>query len=87
MQGECNETDLFLALMSLNDFQPLVNWLELTTLNKNKFPESAWKCLFYTCTWSFNVYLLSYRYDYFKEPYLIWDGKFFYGKAHERELF
>ncbi|CAF1002723.1 unnamed protein product [Adineta ricciae] len=53
--------------------KPLVNWLELTTLNKNKFPESAWKCLFYTCTWSFNIYLLSYRYDYFQEPYLIWD--------------
>ncbi|CAF0790641.1 unnamed protein product [Adineta steineri] len=53
--------------------KPLVNWLDLTPLNKHKFPESAWKCLFYTCTWVFNVYLLHYRYNYFHQPYLIWD--------------
>lgn len=53
--------------------KPSVDWLELTSLNKKKFPESAWKCLFYTSTWTFNVYLLNYRYNYFHHPYLIWD--------------
>lgn len=50
-----------------------VDWLDVKTSNKKKFPESAWKCLFYTCTWAYNVYLLNFRYDYFREPYLIWD--------------
>jgi ceramide synthetase len=53
--------------------KPFVDWLELTPINKKKFPESAWKCLFYTCTWTFNFYLLNYRYNYFQQPYLIWD--------------
>ncbi|CAF0754186.1 unnamed protein product [Didymodactylos carnosus] len=53
--------------------KPLVNWLALTKLNKLKFPESAWKCLLYTITWSYCVYLLTRRYNYFHEPYLIWD--------------
>lgn len=42
--------------------------------NKKKLPESAWKTLFYTCTWSYCVYLLTYSYDYFEKPYNIWDG-------------
>ncbi|CAF0791647.1 unnamed protein product [Rotaria sordida] len=53
--------------------KPLVNWLELTPINKKKYPESIWKTVFYTFTWSFNLYLLTYRYDYFHQPYLIWD--------------
>ncbi|CAF0882433.1 unnamed protein product [Adineta steineri] len=53
--------------------KPLVNWLALKPVDKKKCPESAWKCLFYTCTWSYCVYLLSYRYNYFHEPHLIWD--------------
>ncbi|CAF3453112.1 unnamed protein product [Rotaria sp. Silwood1] len=53
--------------------KPLVNYLELTSINKKKFPESLWKTVFYTFTWSFNVYLLTYRYDYFHNPYSIWD--------------
>jgi len=54
--------------------KPLVNWLNLKSIDKKKFPESAWKCFFYTCTWSYCNYLLHYRYNYFREPHLIWDG-------------
>lgn len=53
--------------------RPFVNWFGLTSLNKKKFPESAWKCFFYSCTWSYCVYLLTYRYDYFFRPYDLWD--------------
>ncbi|CAF1088995.1 unnamed protein product [Rotaria sordida] len=53
--------------------KPFVNWLGLKAVDKKKFPESAWKCFFYTLTWSYSVYLLFYRYNYFHEPYLIWD--------------
>ncbi|UJR11579.1 hypothetical protein I4U23_015759 [Adineta vaga] len=53
--------------------KPLVNWLELTSENKKKFPESAWKFFWSACTWFYCAYLLSYRYNYYQEPYLIWD--------------
>ncbi|CAF2546525.1 unnamed protein product [Rotaria sp. Silwood2] len=53
--------------------KPFVNWLGLKAIDKKKFPESAWKCFFYTLTWSYSVYLLHYCYSYFHEPYLIWD--------------
>lgn len=56
--------------------QPFGNWFGLTPLNKKKFPESAWKCFFYSCTWSYCVNLLMYRYDYFARPYDVWDGQF-----------
>lgn len=55
--------------------QKFVNWLELTGSNKKRFSESLWKCIFYTSTWSYCLYLIKYRYDYFDQPYLIWDGK------------
>ncbi|CAF3032443.1 unnamed protein product [Rotaria socialis] len=53
--------------------KPFVNWIDLKRVDKKKFPESAWKCFFYTCTWSYCVYLLHYRYTFFHEPHLIWD--------------
>ncbi|CAF1365976.1 unnamed protein product [Rotaria magnacalcarata] len=51
----------------------LISRLNLTETNKKKFPESAWKCFLYTFTWSYCFYLVRYRYDYFDQPYLIWD--------------
>ena len=42
--------------------------------SREKFPESAWKFLFYTMTWTYVAYLLIFsgRYDYFTKPWLIW---------------
>jgi ceramide synthetase len=47
----------------------------LSKLNQKRYSESLWKGLFYTFTWFYCLYLLKYRYNYFDEPYFIWDGK------------
>ncbi|KAI0208302.1 Ceramide synthase 1 [Lamellibrachia satsuma] len=52
---------------------PLAKWLRLERLNQVKFPESAWKVMYYGCSWSYCTYLLfSGRYDFFQKPYLMW---------------
>lgn len=53
----------------------IIGSLDLKPSEKRKLPESIWKGLFYTCTWFYCLYLVRFRYDYFLEPYLIWDGK------------
>ncbi|CAF1076082.1 unnamed protein product [Adineta ricciae] len=53
--------------------KPLANYLNLTTENNQKFPETAWKFLMSACAWFYCTYLLYYRYNYYQEPYLIWD--------------
>ncbi|CAF1297334.1 unnamed protein product [Adineta steineri] len=47
---------------------------QLTVPNEKKFCESAWKLLFYTLAWSYCFYLVKYQYNYFDEPYLVWDN-------------
>ena len=45
--------------------------------NVAKFPESAWKLLYYTFAWSLSVWilLLSGKYDYVQRPLIIWKSK------------
>ncbi|UJR19075.1 hypothetical protein I4U23_022206 [Adineta vaga] len=61
---------LFQSILSLK----LITWFQLTIQNEKKFSESTWKFLFYTCSWSYCFYLVKYRYNYFDEPYLVWDN-------------
>lgn len=46
----------------------------------DKFPESLWKFLTYTFLWSYTYYLLIYtkKYNYFTEPYDMWEGIFLF---------
>lgn len=56
--------------------KPLVNYLKLDAKSsREKFTESAWKFLVYLMLWSYCAYLLLYsgKYNYFTEPYSIWD--------------
>ena len=57
-------------------------YFNLKPLNAKKFPESAWKTLFYGATWTYSAYLLIYsgKYDYFYRPNHIWEGKVTPGK-------
>jgi ceramide synthetase len=45
--------------------------------DREKFPESLWKTVAYTCLWSYTAHILVFsgRYDYFTKPENIWDGK------------
>ncbi|EDV28968.1 uncharacterized protein TRIADDRAFT_52373 [Trichoplax adhaerens] len=38
--------------------QPLANYLQLSELNKRKFPESLWKFAFYLVSWGYCYYLV-----------------------------
>lgn len=55
-------------------FTPLARSVGLKDVNAKKFPESAWKILFYSFTWSLSVYvvLVSGRYNYFEDPCSVW---------------
>lgn len=55
-------------------FLPLATYLKFTPGNIEKFPESAWKGLYYGCTWVFACYLLFYpgKYDFFTKPDELW---------------
>ena len=46
--------------------------------DRQKFPESLWKFLTYSFTWGYCFYLLilSGKYNYFFEPWALWDGNF-----------
>ncbi|CAF1139737.1 unnamed protein product [Adineta ricciae] len=69
---------VFFTLMRYK-FQSIVSkkftkWIQLTLANEKKFSESAWKFLFYTWAWCYCCYLVKYRYNYFDEPYSVWDN-------------
>jgi hypothetical protein len=60
------------------NFKPFLENLKLNSQSeKVKARESSWKILVFTFLWSYCCYLLifSQKYDYFFNPYDIWNGK------------
>jgi len=57
-------------------FLPFAKNVKMLQSNIEKFPESAWKLLWYTGSWVFSCYILFYcgQYDYFYRPLQIWEG-------------
>lgn len=56
----------------------MLNWLKLDNKSDRlKFPESAWKFVAYSVLWSFTFHtlIISGKYDYFSNPFDVWDGK------------
>uniref|UniRef100_H3AF80 Ceramide synthase 1 n=1 Tax=Latimeria chalumnae TaxID=7897 RepID=H3AF80_LATCH len=50
-------------------FQPMTYWCNLQAKDAAKMPESAWKLLFYTASWSYSTYLLFFtEYPFFHDP-------------------
>ncbi|XP_069784135.1 ceramide synthase 1 [Narcine bancroftii] len=50
-------------------FQPLAHWCDLHPRDAAKMPESAWKLMFYTASWSYSTYLLFLTdYPFFHDP-------------------
>ncbi|KAJ8277355.1 hypothetical protein GJAV_G00074290 [Gymnothorax javanicus] len=50
-------------------FKPLARWFSLQPKDTAKMPESAWKLLFYTMSWSYSTYLLFFtQYSFFYDP-------------------
>ncbi|XP_062888417.1 ceramide synthase 1 [Mobula hypostoma] len=50
-------------------FQPLAHWWDLQPRDVAKMPESAWKLIFYTASWSYSTYLLFLTdYPFFHDP-------------------
>uniref|UniRef100_A0A8C4QS21 Ceramide synthase 1 n=1 Tax=Eptatretus burgeri TaxID=7764 RepID=A0A8C4QS21_EPTBU len=56
-------------------FQPLARWLQLRPSDASKFPESAWKLLYYTPAWLYSSYLLFWRgHSFFHNPPSVFYG-------------
>lgn len=50
-------------------FKPLAEWCKLQHKDAAKMPESAWKLVFYTMSWSYSTYLLFFTsYTFFYHP-------------------
>ncbi|XP_042650026.1 ceramide synthase 1 [Tyto alba] len=50
-------------------FRPFGEWCNLQPKDAAKMPESAWKLLFYTLSWSYGIYLLFFTdYPFFYDP-------------------
>ncbi|XP_029002147.1 ceramide synthase 1 [Betta splendens] len=50
-------------------FMPLSRWCRLMPKDAAKMPESAWKLVFYTMSWSYSTYLLFFSsYSFFHDP-------------------
>lgn len=50
-------------------FMPLAHWCRLMPKDAAKMPESAWKLVFYTMSWSYSTYLLFFSsYSFFHDP-------------------
>ncbi|KAM9384575.1 ceramide synthase 1 [Pholidichthys leucotaenia] len=50
-------------------FKPLAQWCRLLPKDAAKMPESAWKLVFYTMSWSYSSYLLFFTsYSFFHDP-------------------
>ncbi|TNM87902.1 hypothetical protein fugu_006123 [Takifugu bimaculatus] len=50
-------------------FKPLARWWRLMPKDAAKMPESAWKLVFYTMSWSYSTYLLFFTsYSFFHDP-------------------
>ncbi|OCU00887.1 ceramide synthase 1 [Xenopus laevis] len=56
-------------------FQPFAHWCKLHPKEASKVPESAWKLLFYTISWSYSFYLLFFtEYNFFHDPSCCFHG-------------
>ncbi|KAL7867050.1 hypothetical protein AOLI_G00148640 [Acnodon oligacanthus] len=61
-------TELRRAL-SAHVFEPFAWWCRLQPIDVAKMPESAWKFVFYTVSWSYSTYLLFFsNYTFFQDP-------------------
>lgn len=50
-------------------FKPLARWCRLLPKDAAKTPESAWKLVFYSMSWSYSTYLLFFTsYSFFHDP-------------------
>ncbi|XP_032902869.1 ceramide synthase 1 isoform X2 [Amblyraja radiata] len=50
-------------------FQPFAQWCDLQPRDAAKMPESMWKLMFYTASWSYTSYLLFFTdYPFFHDP-------------------
>ncbi|KAM8962018.1 ceramide synthase 1 [Pelodytes ibericus] len=55
--------------------QPFADWCQLQPREADKFPESAWKLIFYSTSWSYSCYLLFFtEYTFFNESYSSFHG-------------
>lgn len=71
-----------LTLLSALCLQPLARWWRLMPKDAAKMPESAWKLVFYTMSWSYSTYLLFFTsYSFFHDPPSV-----FYSKTHAPAL-
>ncbi|KAG7230743.1 hypothetical protein INR49_019557, partial [Caranx melampygus] len=58
-----------LVLLSSLLLQPLAQWCRLLPKDAAKMPESTWKLVFYTMSWSYSTYLLFFTsYSFFHDP-------------------
>lgn len=56
--------------------QPFAQWCCLQPKDTAKMPESAWKLVFYTMSWSYSTYLLFFtQYTFFYNPPSVFYGK------------
>ncbi|XP_017693655.1 PREDICTED: ceramide synthase 1 [Lepidothrix coronata] len=56
-------------------FRPFGEWCNLQPKDAAKMPESAWKLLFYTLSWSYGTYLLFFTdYPFFHDPPSVFYG-------------
>ncbi|KAM9111859.1 ceramide synthase 1 [Pangshura tecta] len=56
-------------------FRPFGEWCNLQPKDAAKMPESAWKLLFYTLSWSYGAYLLFFtEYPFFHDPPSVFYG-------------
>ncbi|XP_030396349.1 ceramide synthase 1 isoform X2 [Gopherus evgoodei] len=57
-------------------FRPFGEWCNLQPKDAAKMPESAWKLLFYTLSWSYGAYLLFFtEYPFFHDPPSVFYGQ------------
>lgn len=75
----CKEIFLFFACMVMWTqmrkglttfvFQPFARWCHVQPKDVLKMPESAWKLVFYSMSWSYSTYLLFFtNYSFFQNP-------------------
>ncbi|CAH1789089.1 unnamed protein product, partial [Owenia fusiformis] len=62
-------------ILTENVFLPLGKYTQMSMLNQKKFPESAFKLIFYVCTWTLSTYMLFIKedkYTFFERPLDLW---------------
>lgn len=65
----------FRWLLTKTVFLPFGQWAGLSKTNRAKFPESAWRCIFYIASWSLAAYVLIGNHFYvFEDPPKLFKG-------------